>query len=313
MVRMRQTVIAGLILLAIILMAAILWVGVRLLPASGTVHVEPPVIHRVAVSPGQTLALGVAATPGVTVTTTTGTQAVVTTTLRWRGSGKPPVVWSERQGAEGPVITLLNHARFFWGCCSESVRVQLAVPAGVNLSLDVADGPVSLSGGSPQATVRDVNGAVNVSQYSGALSLTLVTGGITVQGLQDSGALAVSSVNGTVRVSAAKVAGDLTVSTVNGTQKLSGMHLGGTFTLHSVNGAINYSGTGGTGGSVNTVNGAVQLQLAQPTSGHYLVVNRGSASDWPASTGPALGQITLTATNGLTTLQSLTTTGGNGG
>ncbi len=313
MAQARQVAIGGLVLVAVILMAAILWVGVRILPAAGAFHVQPPVVHRVEVSPGQTLTLGVATTPGVRVTSTTGTQAVVTTTLRWRGRGKPPVAWSERQGAGGPVITLLRHPRFFWGCCSDAVGVRLALPAGVRLALNVANGPVTLAGGSAAATVRDVNGAVSVFQYGGPLALTVVTGGIAVRGLQDPGAMSVSCVNGTVSVSAAKVTGDLNVSTVNGTQRLSGMQLGGGFTLHSVNGAILYSGGAGRGGSVTTVNGAVDMRLAQPSTGHYVLVNRGSVSDWPATTGAELGQIVLATTNGATTLLPLNPTGGNGG
>ena len=309
----RQVVIGALILVAVVLVAGIFWTAARLLPGLGPLHQGAPVVHDVAVSSGQTLTLGVVTASAVKVTRGTGSQAVVTTTPRWRGGNRPPAIWSERQGANGPVIDLQKGQPWSWGCCRGSlVGVTVALPPGVDVALSVVTGPVVLSGNIPRATVHDVTGAVSVSNDQGVLALNLVTGQAVVSGLRDPGALSVSVVTGGIVVSDAQVAGEMQVSTVNGTQRLTAVHPAGQFLLHSVNGAILYSGTGGTGGSVSTVNGAVQMQLAPPASGHYVVVDRSGSTAWPVAAGPELGQIVLSTTNGSATLTSLGTTGGNG-
>lgn len=266
------------------------------------VHQAPPQTRTAAVADGQTLTLHLRDGGGVTVVDGPAGQASVTATLRWAGSGRggTQLVWAQDQGLDGPEVTVGASPRTWsWFGMSPNVLVQLALPPGVSLRLSEDDGPVTLGGTHPSATLAVTNGRVEVNGFHGVLNAADGNGQVAVADSMIQGDLTLATVNGRVEVNNTQVDGALQAHTTNGALDLQGVRLSGAFNLHSENGRISYAGSGGTGGQAVTVNGAVAFRLDTPaTPGHYTVSTRQGQVDWPSAAGPQFGNITLGTTNG---------------
>ncbi|KFL36582.1 DUF4097 family beta strand repeat-containing protein [Arenimonas donghaensis] len=165
-----------------------------------------------------------------------------------------------------------NGGGWFGGNKSEPSRIEVRMPAGASLVVDVVSAHVDIDGlaGSPRLDVDSVSGDVRLrSSRVGEARFDLVSGDL--EGELDSGDISVDTVSGDVRLSG-RSGGELGVDSVSGDAELQFDRLRRAV-MDSVSGNLSLRTALAPSGriSADTVSGGVQLRLPADTSARLSV------------------------------------------